>query len=189
MSEAVPGPGAPVRIHYFRPPARRDLFVQPLVSASPERIITFMPHTRLSRPVMVDGRVVLPDGAPVIWFTYPGRMHDLGCFHDLDGRLTGYYANILTPVEFVSALEWRTTDLFLDLWLGTDGTMTLLDEDEMLAAEASGQLDPGLAASARAEAGRLLSAARQGDFPPPEVQEWPLSRVRALLGTKRTRPV
>jgi predicted RNA-binding protein associated with RNAse of E/G family len=172
-----------VRIHYLRPPGRSDTFLQPLVSRDGERIITFMPQTPLPRPVRVGERVVLEDGSPVVWFTYPGRMHDVGCFHDAAGTLTGWYANVLAPVRFLSPLEWEATDLFLDVWLGVDGTVALLDADELEQACAEGSVSPALAERARAEADGLLAAARRGDFPGPEVKAWPLARVLAALGT------
>lgn len=171
-----------VRIHYHRPPDRTELFVQTLVRRSDDCIITFMPATPLARPVRVGGAVVLEEGSPAIWFTWPGRMHDVGSFHDRQGRLTGYYANVLTPVHFHSPLEWETTDLFLDVWVDGRGG-TILDEDELAAALDAGAIDAGLAAAARAEADRLLGAARAGAFPPREVRAWTLERVRSVLGT------
>jgi hypothetical protein len=105
-----------------------------------ERIITFMPATPISRTIRVGAEVILEPGSPVIWFTYPGQMHDIGIFHDAAGAFTGYYANILTPVVFHTALEWETTDLFLDVWLGRSGRGQLLDEDELAAAVEKGWL-------------------------------------------------
>ncbi|HSJ15700.1 MAG TPA: DUF402 domain-containing protein [Longimicrobiales bacterium] len=170
-----------VRIHYHRPPARRDVFVQQLVHASDERIITLMPRTPLAAPVRVHGRTVLENGAPVIWFTYPGAMHDIGIFHDRHGERTGWYANLLTPVRMRGPLEWETTDLFLDVWLDERGPC-LLDEDELAEAVTRGWVDNALADAARTEAGRLLAAAAEGRFPPAEVRAWSLARVAALRG-------
>jgi predicted RNA-binding protein associated with RNAse of E/G family len=171
-------PDALARIQYHRPPSRTDLFEQRVVHRNPERIITFMPATPVSRPIRVAGEVILEPGSPVIWFTYPGLMHDVGIFHDAAGRFTGYYANVLTPVVFHSTLEWETTDLFLDVWLGRDGEAHLLDEPELKAAVENGWLDRETAAAARVEADRLLAATRSGEFPPPEVRDWNLDRVR-----------
>lgn len=167
------------RIQYHRPPSRTDLFEQRVVHRNAERIITFMANTPLSRTLRVDGEVILEPGSPVIWFTYPGRMHDLGIFHDATGRFTGYYANVLTPVVFHSSLEWETTDLFLDVWTGRDGSSVLLDDDELTLAVENGWLDRDTAAAARREAERLLAAIAAGEFPAPDVREWTLARVRA----------
>jgi len=171
MHEAI------ARIQYHRPPSRTDLFEQRVVHRTAERIITFMPHTPISRTLYVDGKVILEPGSPVIWFTYPGRMHDIGIFHDAAGHFTGYYANIITPVVFHGGLEWETTDLFLDVWLGGDGRAELLDEAELASAVANGWVDRETADSARAEAERLLAAVARGEFPPADVREWSLARV------------
>jgi predicted RNA-binding protein associated with RNAse of E/G family len=173
------------RIHYHRPPSRTDLFEQRVVHRNAQRIITFMPATPILRPMLVAGEAVLEPGSPVIWFTYPGRMHDLGAFHDAAGRFTGYYANILTPVIFHSALEWETTDLFLDVWLGQDGRSELLDEAELAEAVASGWLDRTTAAAARTEADRLLREIAAGTFPPADAREWTLERVSASAPGQR----
>lgn len=182
MAEARPT----VRIHYHRPPDRTDIFVQELVHEDAEHTVTLMPRTPLAKPVRVGGRTVLEDGAPVLWFTYPGRMYDVGIFHDRHGRRTGWYANLLTPVEPRGRHEWATTDLFLDVWVGADGTACLLDEDELAEAEARGWVDAGLATAARTEAERLLAAARRGEFPGPEVRRWKLA---GLPGTPTPGPV
>lgn len=137
-----------------------------------------------------------------MWFTFPGARHDIGRFHTPTGTLTGFYANILTPVELLGraadgAEVWRTTDLFLDVFMRPGGPPRLLDEDELAAAASAGWIDPGSAATARAEAERVLDAARGGRWPPPIVGAWPLERARAVAGgvapdrpdgTLRTRP-
>ena len=178
-------PDGMIRIHYHRPPDRRDVFVQHLIYADTRLIITLLPHTPLARPVRVAGRTVLEDGATVLWFTYPGRMHDIGIFHDRSGAPTGWYANVLTPIERRGSREWETTDLFLDVWVDERGHF-LLDEDELAEAVSRGWIDAGLEAAARQEADRLLAAAALGDFPPPEVREWTLARA---LGTLAAPPV
>lgn len=175
--------GEHVQIHYLRPPDRTEVFRQALVHRTDEYIVTFLRRTPLARPVKVGTRVVLEDGSPVIWFTYPDRMYDIGTFHDRAGTFTGWYANLLTPVHFHTPLEWETTDLFLDVWVGADGRVSLLDQEELHAAVADGSIERELAAAARAEALRLVAAAREHTFPPPEVHEWPLQRVLAVLGT------
>lgn len=170
-----------VRIHYRRIPDREDLFVQRLVHREPDCVVTFLERTPLDRPVRVRSSTVLEDGSPVVWFTFPGRMHDIGAFHLADGTFTGHYANILTPVADVDGDVWRTTDLLLDVWCGADRTLALLDEAELNRAEENNWIEAGLAARARAEAAVLLEAAARGEFPPPGVRAWTLQRVLAAL--------
>jgi predicted RNA-binding protein associated with RNAse of E/G family len=122
--------------------------------------------------------VVLEPGAPVVWTTYAGEWHDVGRFHLADGTFTGTYANVLTPVEMHGGV-WTTTDLCLDVWLGADGRVEILDRDEFDAARAAGWMDDATAARALAEAERLAGAARRGEWPPAHVREWTLERARA----------
>ncbi|HUF49909.1 MAG TPA: DUF402 domain-containing protein [Longimicrobiales bacterium] len=170
-----------VAIDYLRPPGRRTVFHNELVHRDNDCIVTLLEHAVLTAPVTVRGRVVLENGAPAIWLTFPGAWHDIGLFHTRDGSFTGYYANLLTPVVFRSELAWETTDLFLDVWVGTDGTIELLDETELDAALAHRWITDELAERAHAEARRLLHAARAGNWPPAPVTGWTLERVRAAL--------
>src|SRR5688500_19865100 len=96
-----------------------------------------MPATELARPVHAGDAVVLEPNAPAVWFTFPGRWHDIGRFHTADGRFTGFYANVLTPVRMRDG-EWRTYDLCLDVWCGRDGGVHVLDEGERRTAERAG---------------------------------------------------
>lgn len=135
----------------------------------------------------VDGAAVLEPGAPVVWFTFPGARHDIGRFHTRDGRFTGCYADILTPIELQRGPDgvdgWRTTDLFLDVFLSRTGEVRLLDRNELEAAVARGWVDGPTARTAEEEADRLMAAARAGRWPPPVVDAWPLERARAVAGT------
>lgn len=158
-----------------------------------------MPAAQVGGPTLVAGRTVLEPGSPVVWFTFPGVWHDIGRFHRADGAFTGYYANILTPVEpgdvagrrrgdptvrgptaLIGAGEWRTTDLFLDVFIDLDDGIHVLDRDEFNAAVAHGWIDRSTARTAEREAARLTDAARAGEWPPPLVDAWPLGRARTV---------
>jgi predicted RNA-binding protein associated with RNAse of E/G family len=170
-----------VVIHYHRPPDRNDLYVQKLVHESSDVIVTFLEQMSLSRVISIDGEVALENGSPVVWFTFPGAHHDIGRFHRADGRHTGIYANVIEPVDIVSRNEWRTTDLFLDVWVGWSGRAQLLDEDELHDALLHGWVSDETARTARDEAKRLMDAARAREWPPAVVAEWTLERVRCTL--------
>ena len=182
---ATPSGGAPpasVRIHYRRPPDRLEVFEQPVVDDDGRCVVTFLPSARIKKPMQVGGRVVLEPGASVVWFTYRGDVwHDVGLFHRADGTFAGVYANILTPVRMEGA-EWETTDLFLDVWMGADGRVEILDRDEFDAALAAGWIDAPTAARALAEAERLADDGRRGVWPPPQVRAWTLERAREAVG-------
>lgn len=143
-------------------------------------MVTLLEAAELDAPVVVDGRNVLEPGAPVVWFTYPGLWHDVGRFHLRDGAFTGWYANVLTPVR-MSGAEWETTDLFLDVWLGADGKVEILDEDEFRHASASGWIDAATARRARMEADAVAERARIGRWPDALAHHWELARARAEL--------
>ena len=158
MTDAGDAGGAgSVRIHYRRPPDRVQVFEQAVVEDDGRCVVTWLPSAQLTKPVMAGGRVVLEPGAPVVWFTYRGDVwHDVGRFHRADGTFTGLYANVLTPVVMDGA-RWDTTDLFLDVWMGADGRVEILDRDEFDAALAAGWIDAPTAARALAEAERLAA--------------------------------
>jgi predicted RNA-binding protein associated with RNAse of E/G family len=172
-----------VRIHYHRPPDREEVFEQRVIAWTPDCVVTLLERARLDRPMRIDGAVALEHGAPIVWFTFPGVWHDIGRFHTADGTPTGLYANVLAPVEFVAPDRWRTTDLFLDVWLDAAGRLHVLDEDELDAALRAGWIDEATAAAARAEAERIRADALAGTWPPPIVEDWPLER--ALRGNAR----
>jgi predicted RNA-binding protein associated with RNAse of E/G family len=169
----------PVRIRYRRPPGREDIFLQQLVHRQDDCIVTYLEHTSLKKPALVDDAPILENGSPAIWFTFPDRWHDIGRFHLADGTYTGLYANILTPVLFNDAISWETVDLFLDVWCPAHGSPRLLDEDEFEDAVNRGWIDEMTARQAREEADRLLDAARTGAWPPAVVDAWTLDRIRS----------
>ena len=191
----------PVRIRYRRPPDREQIFHQTLVHEGPDGLVTLMDAAGVTRPTVVAGKTVLEPGSPVVWFTFPGARHDIGRFHTVDGTFTGFYANILTPVELDAdppgsgsgggAPEdpseasgagagdiWLTTDLFLDVFLDLDGEVHVLDRRELREAVTVGWIDGTTAREAELEANRLVEAARVGAWPPPIVEAWPLDRAR-----------
>jgi len=179
-------PTSRVRIHYHRLPDREEIFDQRIVLERSDVIVTLTDPLDLPRPVRVDGETVLESGARAVWLTFPGAWHDIGRFHLRDSTFTGYYANVLTPVEIVQPAEdgpyvWDTTDLYLDVSLRPGRAPALLDEDELEEALALGHIDAELARAARAEADRLLALASAGDWPPPVAAEWTLERALGKL--------
>ena len=172
-----------VAIHYRRLPDRMQVFRQEVLEDADGCVATYLPAAELPKPVRAGGAIVLEPGAPVIWFTYAGRWHDVGRFHLADGTFTGFYANVLTPVTMDGA-RWETTDLCLDVWLSADGELRILDEDELAAAEGAGWIDAATAARARGEAAALAAAARAGTWPGPEVHAWTLDRARETLSRR-----
>jgi predicted RNA-binding protein associated with RNAse of E/G family len=176
-NQSAPAPDW-VTIFYRRPPDREQTFRQRVVARTAEYVVTLLDSAPISRPAIVEGRTVLEPGSSVVWFTYPDRWYDIGRFHLRDGTFTGIYANILTPVRMLGD-RWETTDLFLDVWKGTDGHIALLDEAEFADAVEGGWLDAATAVAAREHAETLVLAARQGVWPPEHVERWTLEAAKS----------
>ncbi|HUP51205.1 MAG TPA: DUF402 domain-containing protein [Longimicrobiales bacterium] len=173
-----------VRIHYRRLPDHEEIFDQRVVLERPDVIVTVTGPLDLSGPLCAGEEVLLEPGARAVWLTFPGAWHDIGRFHLRDGTFTGFYANVLTPVDIAAPIGgephvWHTTDLFLDVWLAPGASARILDEDELTEALARGHIDPETAERARAEAERLLALAAAGEWPPPAALEWTLDRIEA----------
>ncbi|MBR9990433.1 MAG: DUF402 domain-containing protein [Gemmatimonadetes bacterium] len=173
-------PSRVVDIHYTRPPDRLTVFRQHVVRRTAGCVVTLLDRASIPHSVSVGGTAVLEPGAPVVWFTFPGRWHDIGRFHTCDGRFTGFYANILTPVHFVTPSHWETTDLFLDVWLGERG-VELLDAEELEEALRDGAVTVAHAERARREAADLIAAAAAGAWPPAVCRQWTLERAQAAV--------
>ncbi len=174
MSARVPV----VQIHYLRPPDREQVFRQLLVHDTEDVKVTLARSLEHDPPVVIGGRPVLETGSDAVWFTFPGLWHDIGRFHRADGTFTGIYANVITPPVLGDDLVWETTDLFLDLWLGPEGGLEVLDRDQLQEAEERGWIDRDTSERARWEAERIERDHRRGAWPPPVVEAW--TRERAL---------
>lgn len=207
----LPRPGLDVEIDYRRAMGDAVVYRQRLVEARPAVVVTLMEATPLPEPKQVGERVVLEPGSPVVWFTFPDAWHDIGAFHLADGTFTGWYANILTPVELdpptPERWHWSTMDLCLDIWVdaagvdehavgsegdngarGDVGAAQVLDRDELADALTTGALAPDRVARAEQEAERLLDLARNKQWPPAVVSEWPLERARRVVRRSAGQP-
>lgn len=176
-------PPSTVRIHYLRPPNRREVFVQRLILDTPEVKITLAESVPFDPPIRIHGRIALERGSDAVWFTFPGRWHDIGRFHRADDVFTGFYANILTPPILRNGGIWETTDLFLDVWLDSKGRLSVLDEDQLQDALDRGWVSEAQARRASEEVGRIQDAHQKGAWPPPVVAEWTLALARQSLSS------
>ena len=135
----------------------------------------------MPQPLQLDGTTILEPRAAVVWFTFPGKHHDIGRFHLRDGTFTGFYANVLRPVRCMDRLNWRIDDLYLDVWLGEDGSFRVLDRDELNSALAQQHISEADAAAAHKEAEQLERLWRQDMWPPEIVHEWTLERAQHVV--------
>ena len=174
---SLPRSGSLVDIRYGRIGQPTQVYRQLVLEAGPDLVVSFQPRTPIDGPLVVDGFTILEPRSPVIWFSFPGKWHDIGLFHRTNGAFTGCYGNILTPLEFVDGRLWATTDLCLDVWVPRWGPVRLLDEDELATAEEEGHLDRKLADRAREEARAVMHACHAGTWPPAVTGEWSLARA------------
>lgn len=190
-------------IHYRRPPGDERVFTQELVLDREDVKVTLARDVRFESPVTVAEEVILASGSDAVWFTFPGKWHDIGRFHLPDDTFTGIYANILTPPVFEAPSGgplssqrvedpgsgqrsrdaavrsvWRTTDLFLDVWIPAGGSLAVLDRDQLEEAEERGWIGDEEARRARAEVDAICAAHADGAWPPPVVKTWTLERAR-----------
>ena len=64
---------------------------------------------------------------------YDDRWYNVFELRTSEGRLKGWYADVTRPARITAErLDWE--DLLLDIWMGPDGAMQVLDEDEFAAA-------------------------------------------------------
>jgi predicted RNA-binding protein associated with RNAse of E/G family len=148
--------------------------------------VTLAQDLTFDPPIRILGEVALEMGSDAVWFTFPGRWHDIGRFHRSDDTFTGIYANILTPPVLKEDGNWETTDLFLDVWVDPDGVLSVLDEDQLEEALVKGWVTGEVAARAREEAAWIEEEHRAGRWPPPIVSEWTLAKARQASSSSTT---
>lgn len=173
-----------VEIRYWRPPNDLRVFIQELVVDHPDYKVTLAESSSAAGTIRVGGNVIFEPGAPMVWFVFPGRWHDIGLFHLTDGTFTGYYANIIAPAR-LDGRRWEICDLCLDLWVDPDGRFQVLDQDEFDEAVDRHWINRSTAHRARRELDQLIRETRDGLWPPPIVRQLDLERVRALRATRR----
>jgi protein associated with RNAse G/E len=73
---------------------------------------------------------VLRTGDRFVEYYYDDRWYNIFEIHDRDDeRIKGWYCNVCTPAEFEDGIV-SYVDLALDLWVSSNGTQHVLDEDE-----------------------------------------------------------
>lgn len=175
-----------VHIHYLRPPDRKEIFHQWLLHEDDDVKVSYARDLGFEPPVEIEGEPVLEKGSDAVWLTFPGRWHDIGRFHTADDTFRGFYANVLTPPTFHEDDVWRTTDLFLDVWLPADGgEPSVLDQDQLAEAVRKGWVVKDQAARAEEEARTILERISAGEWPPPVALEWTLERAREAMAGGR----
>lgn len=93
---------------------------------------------------------------------YNDRWYNVFELRTSQGRLKGWYADITRPAHIsADRLDWE--DLLLDIWMGPDGAMQVLDEDEFAAAEPDlAPLEVGIARATLAPLSEELQRRHRG---------------------------
>jgi len=176
MKRALP---CSVSILYRRPPHPASRFPGLLLGVTEKSLII---QSRLSvpRPRQVAGRTIAASGYWAIWFVFKDRWFDIGKFYDDSKNWIGYYCDIVKPIKrlMCGSRTSLLTDLFLDIWITPNGTVHVLDEDELEYAVQRGFISETLAVKARSEVRSLVRKIKQHNFPPIEVKEATLLEVR-----------
>jgi predicted RNA-binding protein associated with RNAse of E/G family len=166
-----------VRIHYHRPDRGTTVFDEHLVLDRPDVKVTLL-EAYQGRDAFAGNRLILPAGAPVVWFVFPGLCRDVGRFHLADGTFTGWYTNLRAPIRMEGA-DWYCTDLFLDHWIPADGSPGMwLDEDELEAARAAGLVTDAMLATVHAERTVVDGLVAARTWPPALACELALAEAR-----------
>lgn len=168
-----------IRFRYRRPGKGESLFRQRLVLDRPEVKVLFSPAFD-AKSLAAGGQTILETGAPIVWFVFPGKWHDIGRFHLADGTFTGWYTNLATPVEMAND-TWSSSDLFLDLWQPLQGDPVWLDEEEFEAAARRGLLDNSTVRRVINERALIDLEVRAGRWPPPVTRDIDLEQALTLL--------
>lgn len=171
------------RIHYeYRRPGKGvTKFDQVLVLDRPDVKVLLLEQYD-GEPLTAGDRVILEPSAPVLWYVFPEKWHDIGRFHLADGTLTGWYTNLTTPVEMGGEV-WRASDLFLDLWQPADGGPAIwLDEDELNEAVREKVVDPPTGRRIENERAMLQLQVKMRQWPPPVTKDIDLAQARRILG-------
>lgn len=135
-------------------------FRQELLADGPKWKITLQVLDARFKPVRIDEATTLRPGSLLMWFLRPGQPFEIGAFYHGRGAFQGYYINLIRPPRLQSP-PWIIEDLYLDVWLPEGGDGVLLDEDELDAAVARGELSAEEAGEVRAVGARLLARSRR----------------------------
>lgn len=167
-----------ITYEYRRPGKPTTEFAEWLVLDRPDaKVLLLEEYT--GPEVRVDGVPILASGAPIVWYVFPEKWHDIGRFHLADGAHTGWYTNLCLPVQ-IGSERWVGNDLFLDLWQPAQGEPQWLDEDELDQAVRSRLIDPATRRRIQNERTMIDLQVKQGAWPPPVARDVDLAQARVL---------
>lgn len=167
-----------IELIYRRLPDRVSHFQQNLLYEDNEVIVTSQ-QVKPSKAIVIDGVTVLGDNFTAIWFVFANRWYDIGKIYNLNNQLTGYYCDIIMPMNRTET-HFEITDLFLDLWVSPDGRYQLHDEDEFEDAILHNWIRGDVAEQARNVLQHLITEIESSVFPPEIVFQWGLTHRKSI---------
>jgi predicted RNA-binding protein associated with RNAse of E/G family len=167
-----------IELEYRRPGKATIVYREWLVFERPDVKVLLLDAYE-GPTVSVEETIIQDTGAPIIWFVFPERWHDIGRFHTRDEAFTGWYTNFCRPPEF-HGTRWVARDLFLDCWQPTDGPVSWLDEDELAEAVRTKLIDHPTLQRIQNERQLLELQLREGTWPPAIARDMDLDQVRHL---------
>ncbi len=159
-----------ITLTYKRLPDRINYYKQQLLYADDDVIVTTQ-KIKPSTEMIQNGKTVLGDNFTAIWFVFSGLWYDIGKIYNLNNEWTGYFCDIIKPVN-LSSNNFEIVDLFLDLWVSPDGSYEIQDEDEFETALKKGVIATELAEKARNALYDLIDEVVSGKFPPEFVKNF-----------------
>ena len=160
---------------YKRLPDNINHFEQPLLYEDQSVIVTTQQITP-STPIVIEDITVLGPNFWAIWFIFAKRWYDLGKIYNPQGEFTGYYCDIIKPMQ-KSGTQIEITDLFLDLWVTPELSYQILDRDEFVSARQNGWIKPKLANQAEQALNQLIDTIESTHFPPAPVKLFNLDSI------------
>jgi predicted RNA-binding protein associated with RNAse of E/G family len=170
-----------IRYRYRRPGRDVMTYEQLLVLDRPD-VKVLLQESYGGDTLRAGDQVIQEAGAPIVWYVFPEKWHDIGRFHLADGAFTGWYTNLTTPVA-MNGDTWSATDMFLDLWQPAEGEPVWLDEDEFEEAVRRKVIDTATKKRVLNERAIIELQVRQGEWPPPIARDIDLAQGRALADT------
>jgi predicted RNA-binding protein associated with RNAse of E/G family len=146
-------------------------------------LIVLAHHVKPKSPIVIDGAEALVPGDLAIWFLFKGEPFDIARIYSPRGQFRGYYVDALEPVRWDGSdphsLE-TLVDLYLDMWIWPRRGYSILDEDELAAAQEDGHISSTQAHNALATIASIANRIAIGSFPPEPVREFNLRSSVAL---------
>lgn len=111
-----------------------------------------------------------PDFYGGISFTFINKGYKLGRFYDAGGRFLYWYCDIIEVLYDKNTDTYTLNDLLVDIKIMPDGTVKILDTDELAQAIEKGLVNSDQSCRALRTLNELLNIIYSGEFPPKQCE-------------------